>query len=131
MRELKFRAWDINDKWMDDDFYISSKGDVLDRPSITYDTPNIEIEHVCNLVVMQFTGLQDKNGVDIYEGDFLSLCDDDSDSCVVYFNDGSFCVDFVEMGTPLMYLAESSSLSMTVIGNIHENPELLESKNVK
>lgn len=131
MRELKLRAWDINDKWMDDDFYISSKGDVLDRPNITYDTPNIEIEHVCNLVVMQFTGLQDKNGVDIYEGDILSFGDDELDYREVYFNDGSFCVDYIQMGNPLMYLAESSSLSASVIGNIHENPELLEAKNVK
>ena len=68
--------------------------------------------------IMQFTGLLDKGGKEIYEGDIVRPLGD-TVSWTVYFKDGSFLVGPLEEQTLLWsYLCE-------VIGNIYENPELI------
>jgi len=65
MREIKFRAWDKRDKiWCDweHNIMLGLDGEVF-RNGIEDKAPEVEL--------MQFTGLQDKNGKDIYEGDII------------------------------------------------------------
>jgi len=127
MREIKFRAWNSRERKMTTPaLWVNELNLPCNQLGSAPDTP-----------LMQFTGLLDKNGVDIYEGDIL-LCKDDSFPVEVKFHsDGCF--------RPFLYgLAKDLTVSqwMTarkramlgspclVIGNIYENPELLENNNV-
>ena len=69
--------------------------------------------------VGQFTGLTDKNGVKIFEGDIIRF-EDDIGYVIFTDDDASFLVD-----SPNRYIAMDYSSEFEVIGDIHDNPELL------
>lgn len=113
MREYKFRAWDFLNKRM---FYPSSFNGL--------DIINGELLLRTNTILMQYTGLNDENGKEIYEGDLL---EDGELIFEVFFENGSFLVRHVGdtgfmCGDDLMSYCDTRK----VIGNIYENPELLE-----
>ena len=109
MRPIKFRAWDEDNKRMFTPQRIDADGDnkVYDGYGC-YDMP-----------VMQFTGLSDKNGKEIYEGDII---DERGIVGVVVFRDGGFCVKWGDG------MWDCIIDDITILGNVHENPELLENK---
>lgn len=120
MRELKFRAWSN-----EYDHYCSG---------LQYDTDfgwegilesEFEYQTDPEPVIEQYTGLNDKNGKEIYEGDIID-----------YNSDGD-CIGVVKYEAPEFILTQTNNWGtmflkgechQTVIGNIHENPELLEGK---
>ena len=76
----------------------------------------VELVEVDPSTVGQYTGLNDKNGNRIFEGDILSIWNDRND--VVVFEDGAFIMEDTEI--PIRF-----AIKFEVIGNVHDNPEFM------
>lgn len=84
-----------------------------------------------NIVLMQSTGLKDKNGKEIFEGDILAFETDDEVINVKIFWDEKhalfmFGSEKYNEEEPLAELVEANTYPFEIIGNVYENPELLE-----
>lgn len=133
MIEIKFRAWYEEEKEMQsviDIYFNKNKGDiesfVTKGKKATYHTD------VHTHKLMQYTGLKDKNGVEIYEGDILHISYENGNDTVeknvqVIFEDGAFRTNW--HGEYYQTLGRGASSYVEVISNIYENPELLEVQN--
>jgi len=122
MRELKFRAWDLSKKKILYDEEISG---YLCYFFVGYtDCSGCAKEKDCEL--MQYTGLKDKNGKEIYEGDIVTW-QSRNEKCIseVYYSRGQFCVD-PEHKKDWYQLEAYLDQDMEIVGNIYENPKLLE-----
>lgn len=128
----KFRAWDsMNNEWAKS-FFFCSEGGIFTpdygfkgkRHRRTNVYPIVKQER---LILMQSTGLFDKNGVEIFEGDFLK--NKDKPDTILICKKSDLQASFRACSTNGMIslaLWHDESRDWTVIGNIHEHPHLVE-----
>jgi len=121
-REIKFRAWDKKYKEMSSFETMMSRRHLAITPKLRHDQFIVLPLHE-NVVLMQFTGLNDKNGKEIYEGDIIA---DDTYGNYTAEWSGYYCqflLTHVELDP--YDLTKYKADRIEVIGNIYENPELL------
>lgn len=152
-REIKFRAWDIEKKKLLQEKDFEPKG-INDIPEneIVFSSNRTWLmsidEDDCmsekKAIIEQFTGLRDRNGKEIYEGDIIKFAKVElpdgeggyvSDEIIRQIEwgeciDGMYCESFyIGFDFPSI-VAKYGNLDCEVIGNIHENPELLTERNL-
>jgi len=109
-REIKFRAWARS-------FTTGQETWLIVEPLKQYPAWNIISD------LYEYIGLKDEYGTDIYEGDILRT--DDFYNNEIIFDGGGFNISGGDSGLNLEYQLKEHHYSYKVIGNIYENPELL------
>lgn len=154
MKELKFRVWckrtqeyhtPIDEEDYDADgeniwlqmcidtngrlYFIETSDENVGFEYVTNDCEIIDSEDAKDFIVEQYTGLKDKNSKEIYEGDIVRQeidCGDSGDKTII----GR--VTYVEEEAGFFVCTKNDNYyferQLEIIGNIHENPELLEEK---
>lgn len=107
MREIKFRAWEKEAK-------VMCSSNEFDSLTIVLDANGAFRQD--QFILMQYTGLKDKNGVEIYEGDILDCT----------FSDGvKGCMVYVKWNFGNLAMIEQDNHIYEVIGNVYEHRHLL------
>lgn len=134
----KFRAWYVLEEEMINEILMISfvRKEIIGKFSDGSTSVPLKFEDKRNgedVILMQSTGLKDKNGKEIFEGDIIAIEVDDTEAPInakIFQNSKigmlMFHVFEDNEDVPMVELLEDNSVAFAVIGNIYENPELLE-----
>jgi hypothetical protein len=127
MRDIKFRAWDEKEKQMYYDIQDAYDG-ANDLPEDSFGLflgrCNFARSPMSKYIVMQFTGVEDKKGAEIYEGDVVK--NERGEAGKVVFAQGRFVSEYLPPHNwDPMEPCDGLLDRQEVIGNIYENSELL------
>jgi len=130
-REIKFRAWHNNEMYDVNTLGLNLKGI---NPGMSFahkeHQSSLKMRQDCIMfneetIFMQFTGLKDKNGREIYEGDILiAMINSTIAEAEVKFYNGAFYLQHIKVEKMAVHLSEQHYWQ-EIIGNIYENEELL------
>ncbi|WP_250674418.1 YopX family protein (plasmid) [Paraclostridium ghonii] len=129
MRELKFRVWDLDNRMMikNSECLNNTLAICFDHEGVTaYEQGMCGIREIFNFKLMKYTGLKDKNGKEIYEGDIVEreydyVTETIKFTGIVKFYDGAYCIDNDKNAHMLFSELEINK----IIGNIYEDENLL------
>lgn len=133
MRKIKFRAWDIpNNCFIPNDYYVICN-DGKSLGMMIKDWNNYQYgEHMYspNQILSQFTGLKDKNSIDIYESDIVEIWGGEQAQGFWEISiRGQFIFSYnafvIKDKKDIHYDPSMFDATIQIIGNIYENPELL------
>jgi uncharacterized phage protein (TIGR01671 family) len=145
MREILFRGKTGDGKWIYGDYQrVVNFGDTVIQHCIVETKSKFDIIEIYKVIpesVAQFTGLIDKNGKKIFEGDTIRIFSSnwwcgyknnqlEKEKCIVSYNERTACFDFFDGKFTMsfdeyLYHNSEKKYSLEVIEDIHDNPELL------
>jgi uncharacterized phage protein (TIGR01671 family) len=129
-REIKFRAWDGNR------MVLPQALPAFLEEHFDFQYGSFRKIEYKNGILMQYTGINDKNGVDVYEGDFVQYEKKGSPKNPIHgpvvFKCGRFCLENLITGgfRNNFFVSPSFRQGYKVIGNVYENPDIMEKINI-
>ncbi|GAG79107.1 unnamed protein product [marine sediment metagenome] len=133
MRQIKFRAWDKKDKKMRIVTRITFGLEPTGHPPIIVhldDGKEPVTRSVNDVILLQYTGLKDKDGKEIYEGHIVHFLNHNTGEFLkreVKWNETFMGWDIYTVRNYVENTPTSKDAGIEIIGNIYENPELLKS----
>ena len=136
MREIKYKAWLKDEKSIvsvaslplkanNGEYEVGLSVGFYYHDPTSCDDYSVDYTNIYNVELMQFTGRNDKNNKEIYEG-YIVKTDEGEIGYILWID--CYCKFVIMFDNHCLYFEECDSQHLEIIGNIYENPELLKKR---